>query len=184
MAINIGYRRLSALVGKAKAVTATAQKIAVLFYNTLRHGMEYGDPGASHYEERYRRHVISNLERRAKSLGTSYRQRPRENFLGRPSFLIPLRNFRFTPPPHRRWHGGERFRAGERISSSRAESTVNAGISKRFAKRQKMQWTKHGVHLALQTRTRALDGIRPLFEKWSPGLANDNSVEVAQAVAA
>ncbi|WP_173510208.1 DUF2254 family protein [Sinorhizobium psoraleae] len=35
------YRRLSARVGKAKAVTATARKIAVLFYNTLRHGMEY-----------------------------------------------------------------------------------------------------------------------------------------------
>lgn len=31
---------------------------------------------------------------------------------------------------------GERYRAGERISSSFAESTVNAMISKRFAKRQ------------------------------------------------
>src|ERR1700733_12026644 len=33
---------------------------------------------------------------------------------------------------------GERFRAGERISSCLAESTVNAVISKRFAKRQQM----------------------------------------------
>jgi hypothetical protein len=80
---------------------------------------------------------------------------------------------------------GERFRAGERISSSLAESTVNAVISKRFAKRQQMQWTKRGAHLLLQTRTRTLDGtLRPLFEKWYPGLANDNPVEVAQAVAA
>jgi len=80
---------------------------------------------------------------------------------------------------------GERFRAGERISSSLAESTVNAVISKRFAKRQQMQWTKRGAHLLLQTRTRTLDGtLRPLFEKWYPGLANDNSLEVAQAVAA
>ena len=63
------YRRLSARVSKAKAVTATARKIAVLFYNTLRHGMEYSDPGASHREERYRRRVLTNLERRAKSLG-------------------------------------------------------------------------------------------------------------------
>jgi len=30
---------------------------------------------------------------------------------------------------------GERFRAGERLSSCLAESTVNAVISKRFAKR-------------------------------------------------
>ena len=64
---------------------------------------------------------------------------------------------------------GERFRAGERISSCLAESTVNAVISKRFAKRQQMQWTKRGAHLLLQTRTRALDGtLRPLFEKWYP----------------
>jgi hypothetical protein len=80
---------------------------------------------------------------------------------------------------------GERFRAGERISSCLAESTVNAVISKRFAKRQQMQWTKRGAHLLLQTRTRALDGtLRPLFEKWYPRLANDNSAETAQAEAA
>jgi transposase len=68
-ALGAFYRRLSARVGKAKAVTATARKIAVLFYNALRHGTEYSDPGASHYEERYRRRVITNLERRARSLG-------------------------------------------------------------------------------------------------------------------
>jgi len=80
---------------------------------------------------------------------------------------------------------GERFRAGERISSCLAESTVNAVISKRFAKRQQMQWTKRGAHLLLQTRTRALDGrLRPLFEKWYPGLANDNLAGAAQAEAA
>jgi hypothetical protein len=44
---------------------------------------------------------------------------------------------------------GERFRAGERISSCLAESTVNAVISKRFAKHQRMQWTKRGAHLLL-----------------------------------
>ena len=63
------YRRLSARVGKAKAITATARKIAVLFYNTLRHGMSYADPGATYYEERYRQRVLHNLQRRAKSLG-------------------------------------------------------------------------------------------------------------------
>jgi transposase len=52
------YRRLSARIGKAKAVTATARKIAVLFYNALRHGMDYVDPGASYYEIRYRERVI------------------------------------------------------------------------------------------------------------------------------
>jgi transposase len=50
-ALGAFYRRLSARAGKAKAVTATARKIAVLFYNALRPGMAYMDPGASYYEE-------------------------------------------------------------------------------------------------------------------------------------
>lgn len=68
-ALGAFYRRLSARVGKAKAVTATARKIAVLFYDTLRYGMEYVDPGVSYYEERYRQRVVTNLRRRAESLG-------------------------------------------------------------------------------------------------------------------
>ena len=80
---------------------------------------------------------------------------------------------------------GERFRAGERISSAMAESTVNAVVSKRFAKRQQMQWTRRGAHLLLQTRTRALDGtLRPMFERWHPGLANDNPASAILADAA
>jgi transposase len=68
-ALGAFYRRLGARIGKAKAVTATARKIAVLFYNTLRFGMEYADPGASYYEARYRQRMVTNLRRRAKSLG-------------------------------------------------------------------------------------------------------------------
>ena len=80
---------------------------------------------------------------------------------------------------------GERFRAGERISFAMAESTVNAVVSKRFAKRQQMQWTRRGAHLLLQTRTRALDGmLRPMFERWHPGLANDNPASASQAAVA
>jgi transposase len=68
-ALGAFYRRLSTRIGKAKAVTATARKIAVLFYNALRHGLDYADPGASYYEERYRKRVIDNLQRRAKAFG-------------------------------------------------------------------------------------------------------------------
>jgi transposase len=68
-ALGAFYRRLSARVRKAKAITATARKIAVLFYTTLRHGMVYADPGATYYEDRYRQRVLRNLQRRAKSLG-------------------------------------------------------------------------------------------------------------------
>jgi transposase len=68
-ALGAFYRRLSARIGKAKAVTATARKIAVLFYNAVRYGMEYVDPGVSFYETRYRRRVVDNLRRRAKTFG-------------------------------------------------------------------------------------------------------------------
>ncbi|MEM6848894.1 MAG: IS110 family transposase [Pseudomonadota bacterium] len=68
-ALGAFYRRLSFRIGKQKAVTATAREIAVLFYNTLRFGMTYRDPGADAYEERYRRRALANLKRRARTLG-------------------------------------------------------------------------------------------------------------------
>ena len=77
-ALGAFYRRLSARVGKAKAITATARKLAVLFYNTLRHGLDYSDPGASYYEERYRKRMLTNLKRRAKSLGYVLQAAPPE----------------------------------------------------------------------------------------------------------
>ena len=79
---------------------------------------------------------------------------------------------------------GERYRSGERISSAFVEATVNAVVSKRFAKKQQMQWSRRGAHLLLQTRTRALDGsLRAAFEHWYPGLMNDNDRGHRQAAA-
>jgi hypothetical protein len=68
-ALGAFFRRLAARVGKAKAVTATARKIATVLYNTLRHGKGYVDPGASYYEEKYRERTLKNLRRRAGALG-------------------------------------------------------------------------------------------------------------------
>lgn len=68
-ALGSFYRRLAARIGKAKAVTATARKIAVLFYNSLRYGMIYVDPGSVSYDEKYRQRVVANLRRRAEALG-------------------------------------------------------------------------------------------------------------------
>lgn len=68
-ALGAFYRRLAGRIGKQKAVTATARKIAVLFYNALRFGMVYRDPGAAAYDERHRDRVITNLQRRARSMG-------------------------------------------------------------------------------------------------------------------
>ena len=73
-ALGAFYRRLAARVGKAKAVTATARKIAVLFYNAMRFGMSYQDPGADHYERRYRERVIKQLHRRAAEFGLTLQE--------------------------------------------------------------------------------------------------------------
>nr|WP_226930545.1 transposase [Stutzerimonas chloritidismutans] len=68
-ALGAFYRRLSARIGKAKAVTATARKIAILFYNAMRFGTAYQDPGADHYEQKYRERVVKGLHRRAAEFG-------------------------------------------------------------------------------------------------------------------
>jgi hypothetical protein len=52
---------------------------------------------------------------------------------------------------------GERRRAGETISTSFVESTVNQVISKRMVKKQQMRWSPRGAHLLLQIRTRILN---------------------------
>src|SRR3954451_2546102 len=69
----------------------------------------------------------------------------------------------------------ERWDHGEIISTAFAESTVNLVVSKRFAKKQPMQWSKKGAHRLLQTRTCTLNGtLRDLFTTWYPAMpAND-----------
>jgi len=72
-------------------------------------------------------------------------------------------NKRFIP------NYGERYRAGERISTGFVESTVNQVISKRFCKKQQMQWTKHAAHLLLQMRVKTLNHeLRAVFRRWYP----------------
>ena len=68
-ALGAFYRPLVARIGKTKALPATARKIAILLYNAMRFGMEYQDPGATHYEQKYRERVIKQLHRRAAEFG-------------------------------------------------------------------------------------------------------------------
>ena len=60
------YQRLAVTAGKAKAVTITARKIAVLLNNTLRYGMTYKGLGASREEELYNGRIPGNRLSRAK----------------------------------------------------------------------------------------------------------------------
>ena len=64
---------------------------------------------------------------------------------------------------------GERQRQGETISTAFVESTINQVVSRRFVKKQQMQWTLRGAHLLLQTRTKVLnEDLEDLFRRWYP----------------
>ncbi len=84
---------------------------------------------------------------------------------------------------NQRWipNYGERFRAGETISSAFVESTVDQVVSKRMVKKQQMRWSRRGAHLLLQVRTRELNGeLRQVFKGWYPAF-DPKEVEQAQA---
>jgi transposase len=68
-ALGAYYRRMKARLGPAKAITATAHKLARLIYRMLRFGTTYVDRGQEHYELRYRDRILRNLSRRARELG-------------------------------------------------------------------------------------------------------------------
>jgi hypothetical protein len=46
-ALGAFYRRLAVRIGKAKAITATARKLAILVYRVLSGNLVYNDPGAA-----------------------------------------------------------------------------------------------------------------------------------------
>jgi hypothetical protein len=69
---------------------------------------------------------------------------------------------------------GERYCYGERISTGFVASTSNQVISRRFCKKQQMQWTKRGAHLLLQTRVKTLNQkLGAMFQRWYPELEEE-----------
>ena len=68
-ALGAYYRRLAYRIGKPKAITATARKIAILVYRVLRGDLDYRDPGAQVYEAQHRARTLHHLRKRARNLG-------------------------------------------------------------------------------------------------------------------
>ena len=68
-ALGAFYRRLAYRIGKAKAITATARKLAILVYRCLKGEITYRDPGAATYDTLHREHVVRRLRQRAAALG-------------------------------------------------------------------------------------------------------------------
>ncbi len=63
------YRRMRARLGPPKAVTATAHKLARIFFHLWKNGGSYQDLGADYYEQKYKDRIVKNIKKRAKQLG-------------------------------------------------------------------------------------------------------------------
>jgi hypothetical protein len=68
-ALGAFYRRLAARIGKAKAITATARKLALLVYRMLRDRITYREMSAADYDQQQRSRILRGLRKRAASLG-------------------------------------------------------------------------------------------------------------------
>jgi len=68
-ALGAFYRRLAARIGKAKAITATARKLALLVYRVLAGTLVYQDTGAEAYHQLNRARELKHLRKRAHILG-------------------------------------------------------------------------------------------------------------------
>jgi len=63
------YRRMAARLGKGKAITATAHKLARLVYAMLTGGEEYVEQSQAQYEEKFKARTLNYLQQKAKTLG-------------------------------------------------------------------------------------------------------------------
>lgn len=68
-ALGAYYRQLAVRIGRGKALTATARKIAEQYYYLMRYGQDYVDIGAQQYEERYHQRQIAMVTKKAEKLG-------------------------------------------------------------------------------------------------------------------
>jgi transposase len=68
-ALGAFYRRIQARCGGAKAIVATARKLAERVYRLLRYGQEYVRLSEHAYEEAYQLRLVKSLAKRAASLG-------------------------------------------------------------------------------------------------------------------
>lgn len=68
-ALGAFFRRVAARRGLAKAITATAYKLARRIYAMLKHGMAYVAQGLAAYETAYRERVVRQIKRKATALG-------------------------------------------------------------------------------------------------------------------
>jgi len=74
--IGAFYRRKKARIGAPKAMTATARKIAVIFYHMVKEHTPYHDFGETYYHTRDRERAVTRLRRQAARLGFTVMEPP------------------------------------------------------------------------------------------------------------
>lgn len=78
-ALGAYYRRMAARMDRAKAITATAHKLARIIYAMLTKGQAFVDQGEAVYEERHRQRALRNLASKAAALGFALAPLPPED---------------------------------------------------------------------------------------------------------
>lgn len=68
-ALGAFYRRMKARIGPAQAITATAHKIARIFYSLLKHRTVYIEMGQQAYEQQFKERRIKAMQKQARALG-------------------------------------------------------------------------------------------------------------------
>lgn len=68
-ALGAFYRKKRYHLGAAKAITATAHKLARILYALLKNGTQYTDPGEDSYEDKYQQRMFQNLRKKAQKMG-------------------------------------------------------------------------------------------------------------------
>jgi transposase len=68
-ALGAFFARMKSRLGAAKAITATAHKLARLVYALLKHGKQYVSQTLEEYERQHQQRQMRSLQRQAKALG-------------------------------------------------------------------------------------------------------------------
>ncbi len=74
--LGVYYRRMRARLGAPDAITATAHKLARIFYHMWTTGEPYKDLGVDYYEQKYQERTIRNMKKKAKLMGFELELKP------------------------------------------------------------------------------------------------------------
>ncbi len=81
-------RRMKARMGPAKAITATAHKLARIVYTMLLTRTPYVEKGVDFYEQEYRDRRVARLKRNARDLGFQLLPIPEETPAATPAAAV------------------------------------------------------------------------------------------------